>query len=102
MRFLHARSIAAVNSLGSGNVSKLGRFICSAAAEDETVEVRAAFGGGAFEDHFHPGALVFSSRRERRRSDDGAKESSRDGSRRSVMENPGIFKLVCGMGQITN
>jgi hypothetical protein len=56
------------------------------------------FEGGAFEDHFHPGALVSSSRRERRRSDEGADESSGDGSRKSVMENPGIFKLVCGIG----
>lgn len=98
IRFLHARSIASVNALESGKASGCGRLICSVVKEDGTAAVDTALEGGNFEDHFHPGALVSSSRSESSRSFEGADESWEGGSKSSVMENPGMFKLVCAIG----
>lgn len=100
MSCLHARSIAAVNSWGSRHASWLGRLACLGTAEDETGAARVIAEGGAFDDHFQPGAFVSSSRRERRRADEGAEESLGDGKRRSVIENPGMFRLVYCIGEI--
>lgn len=51
--------------------------------------------GGDLEDHFQPGALVFASKRSRMCSREGTDSSLLDGSRRIVIENPGMLRLVC-------
>lgn len=51
--------------------------------------------GANAEAPLHPGAVVASSRRDTIRLQGENEESSPGGSNRSVMENPGIFKLVC-------
>jgi len=89
--------MAAVNAWGSGNASLLGRFGCSATAAGVA---RATAKGGVFSDRFQAGASVSSPRSERTRADEG--DSWFDGSRRSVIEKPGMFKLVYDISQITS
>ena len=50
--------------------------------------------GGAPEDHFQPGASVFSSRRERSRDVEGEEGSLGVERSRRVIEKPGMFRLV--------
>lgn len=94
-------------------LSRYESFTCACDSIDKLIRLRGARGilfwvtleergakfaawetaGVVFEDHFHPGASVPSSNRERIASDEmGA--SLPDGSNRRVSENPGIFRLV--------
>lgn len=50
--------------------------------------------GSVFEDHFHPGALVGSSRRESMRSAEKVLSPWAFGRSRRVMEKPGMLRLV--------
>jgi hypothetical protein len=49
---------------------------------------------GASAGHFHPGAFVFSSKRDKSREVEGEERSSIVGRSRRVMEKPGMFRLV--------
>lgn len=69
IKFLHARSIASVNRLLSGNETiELDRSTAVALVGGGTASCAE---GGDFEDHFHPGAFVSSSKRSRIRVDEG-------------------------------
>jgi hypothetical protein len=50
--------------------------------------------GTDLDDHFHPGVLVLSSSKERMRSADSVPVSFAAGRRSTVIENPGMLRLV--------
>lgn len=89
MMALQALSMAEMKAEGS--VASMGGIDLSVA--ETVVDVlgeNTSPAGGTREDHFQPGVSVGSSRRERIRS----LVFFSSGRRRSVIENPGMFKLV--------
>jgi len=72
-----------------------GRVVCPMLTAAGVAVTRVDLGGGDLEDHLHPGALVASSRRARIERAAGDEESIAGGSSKSVIENPGMFRLVC-------
>ena len=85
--------MAAMNALGSSAFS-LPAEDASATSATFPAGVTGAAEGTVFDDHFQPGQAAGSSRRESREDASGALESFAEGSRKRVIENPGMFKLV--------
>jgi hypothetical protein len=94
MSALLAHSTDWVNDLGL-EASSLMAGACVASDREGVVTVMAGVVEAERDDHFHPGTSVCSSRRERIAFESKEHDSFGRGSSSSVIEKPGMFKLVC-------